>query len=256
MQMHVILMDINDAFKTTCRVLLRGEIGELSDFEPYLMRYVEKGIMVRSAISSKAVTISSPEFSKGAKFISHKEMDEYNSRLRAIKLDINSIKDIDSAVAALGEQLYYCGDIITGNSSHVESADSIANSAHVLHSVELYDCKFMAYSSILRYCENCFGTSSGGESKFMLKCFEVFQQTRCVETFRAYTCNDCYYSSNLENCNDCIFTFNQRGKRNLIGNRPFSPPDYQKLKNKLVDDIRQTLVSKKTAPSIIDMMRD
>ncbi len=249
-------MDVRDAWKSTCRVLLRGEVGELPDFEPYLMRYVEKVMPVKSALSGKTVTISSPEFSPGSKFISHDEMAEFDKRLRSMKLDINSIKDIDSAVSALGEHLYYCGDIITGNSSEVKTADSIANSVHVLHSNELYDCKFMAYSSVLRYCENGFGSSGGGESKFMIKCFEVFQQTRCMETFRAYTCNDCYYSSNLENCNDCMFSFNQRARRNLIGNRLFSPPEYQKLKSKLVDDIRQTLASKKSVPSIVDLTRD
>jgi hypothetical protein len=249
-------MDVRDAWKSTCRVLLQGEVGELSDFEPYLMRYVEDVIPAKSAMSGKTVTISSPEFAPGSKFISHGEMAEYNTRMRSLKLDINSIKDIDSAVAALGENLYYCGDIITGNSNNVETADSIANSVHILHSNELYDCKFMAYSSVLRYCENGFGSSGGGESKFMIKCFEVFQQTRCMETFRAYTSNDCYFSSNLENCNDCMFSFNQRARRNLIGNRPFAPPEYQKLKAKLVDDIRATLASKKSVPSIVDLTRD
>ena len=112
-------MDVQDAFRTTCRVLLQGEVGELDDFKPYLMRYVENVAGVKSALSGKGVTISSPEFSPGAKFISHVEMEEYNKRLRAVRLDLNSIKDIDSAVSALGEQLYYCGDIITGNSEAV-----------------------------------------------------------------------------------------------------------------------------------------
>ena len=249
-------MDVQDAFRTTCRVLLQGEVGELDDFKPYLMRYVENVAGVKSALSGKGVTISSPEFSPGAKFISHVEMEEYNKRLRAVRLDLNSIKDIDSAVSALGEQLYYCGDIITGNSEAVETSDSCANCMHVRHSNELYDCKFMAYSSVLRYCENGFGSSGGGESKFMIKCFEVFQQMRCMETFRAYTCNDCYYSSNLENCADCMFSFNQRARHYLIGNRSFSPPEYQKLKTKLLEDIRTELVSKKSVPSIVDLVRD
>ncbi|VVB56900.1 Uncharacterised protein [uncultured archaeon] len=249
-------MDVQDAFKATCRVLLRGEVGELSDFEPYLMRYVEKVLPAKSALSGQPLSLSCTEFAPGSKFISHKEMEEYNKRLRSAKLDINSIKDVDSAVSALGEQLYYCGDIITGNSQEVRASDSIADSSHVLSCSEIYNCKFMAYSSILRYCENCFGTSSGGESKYMIQCYEVFQQTRCMETFRAYTSNDCYYSATLENCNDCIFSFNQRAKRNLIGNRPFSPPEFQKLKTKLVDDLRATLADRKALPSIIDLLRD
>ncbi len=249
-------MDIFDAWKTTCRVLLRGEVGELCDFESYLMRYVEKTLQVKSALSGRTVIISSPEFSPHSKFISHNEMEEYNARLRSLKLDINSIKDIDSAVSALGEHLYYCGDIITGNSQEVRMADSVANSVHVLHSNEIYDSKFMAYSSILRYCENCFGTSSGGESKYMIQCYEVFQQARCMETYRAYTSNDCYYSANLENCQDRLFSFNQRAKRNLIGNRLFSPPEFAKLKAKLVDDIRTTLADKKSVSSIVDLVRD
>lgn len=249
-------MDISSAWKGTCKVLLGGEVGELDLFRDYLVRYVEPVHQKKSAISGKPVSISSSEFCSAARFISRDETEEYNQRLHQVKLDLNALKDIDSAVAALGEHLDYCGNSVTGNSQGVEASDSCSNCFFVSNSNELYDCKNMAYCSVLRFCENSFGSSGGGESKFMIKCFEVFQQTRCMETFRAYTSADCYYSANLEGCTQCLFSFNQRNKSRLIGNRPFSADEYNKLKAKLTEDIRSELAAKKSLPSIVDIIRD
>ncbi|MFH1306813.1 MAG: hypothetical protein ABIH83_04145, partial [Candidatus Micrarchaeota archaeon] len=63
-------MDINDAWKSTCKVVLGEEIGELQEYEKYLSKYVEPIYEKSSTLSGKKVIISRPSFCKNANFIS------------------------------------------------------------------------------------------------------------------------------------------------------------------------------------------
>jgi len=246
---------LSKAWDETCQILLGGQLGDIADYEKYLMKYVEEVQFRKSALSGKKVTTSSPSFCKSAKFISLDEQEKYDKMFREVKLNVNEIKDIDSIVSAIREKFYYGGNLISGNSSNFEDCDSCANSRYLHHCNELYDCKFMAYSSVLRFCEYCFGSSGGGETKFCINCYEVFEQNRCMENFRCYTCNDCFYCATLEQCNNCLFSFNQKNKIDCIGNLQLEKEKFFELKKKLLDEMREELKKKKEIPSILDLMK-
>ena len=246
---------LSRAWNETCQILLGGELGDITQYENYLMRFVEEVEFRKSELSGKRVTTSSPSLLKNAKFISMDEQQKYDEIFRNTKLNLNEIKDIDSITSAIKDKFYYAGNIISGNSANFEDCDSCANSRYLFHSNELYDCKFMAYSSVLRFCENCFGTSSGGETKFAINCYEVYQQNRCMETFRCYTSNDCFYSATLEQCTNCLFSFNQKNKVNVIGNLQLEKGKFFDLKKKLLAEIREELKAKKEILSILDIMK-
>lgn len=246
---------LSRAWDETCQILLGGELGDIKQYEKYLMKYVEEVSFRKSEISKKRVTTSSPSFCKSAKFISMEEQAKYDEIFKNTKLDINEIKDIDSILSAVGEKFFYGGNLISGNSANFEDCDSCANSCYLFHCNELYDCKFMAYSSVLRFCENCFGSSGGGETKFTINCYEVYQQNRCMENFRCYTCNDCFYCATLEQCNNCLFSFNQKNKVNVIGNLQLEKTKFFDLKKKLLTEMREELKSKKEIISILELMK-
>ncbi|MFH1471126.1 MAG: hypothetical protein ABIF01_05235 [Candidatus Micrarchaeota archaeon] len=248
------LKAINEAWKDTCRVVLRGEIGELDGYAGYLTKYLEKRLERKSAISGKSVVVASAPFCKSAKFLSNDEMEEFNSRMRKEKLGINDIKDIDSAVQALGEKLYYGGNIFRGKSTEVYDSDLCLNSSFIYKSSDIYDSKYIGYSCDTRYGNSLFGCSWVGECQYVLKGYEIYQQTRCMDTLRTYIATDCYYVANLEECNGCMFSFNQRTKRNLIGNIALPKDEYARLRDKLIDELRETIMRKKTLPSIVDII--
>ena len=246
---------LSRAWDETCQILLGGPLGEISQYQKYLMKYVEEVKFEKSELSGKKVTTSSPSFCKGAKFISMDEQAKYDEILKNAKLSLNEIKDIDSITSAIKDKFFYSGNIITGNSANFEDCDSCANSRYLHHCNELYDCKFMAYSSVLRFCENCFGSSGGGETKFTINCYEVYQQNRCMENFRCYTSNDCFYCATLEQCNNCLFSFNQKNKTNTIGNLQLEKSKFFDLKKKLLSEMREELKSKKELISILELMK-
>ncbi len=245
---------LDKAWKSTCRVVLGEPIGDLNDYKDYLMKYVEPSFEKKSIISGKKVTVSSPKFCKTARFISNDERQKYIDSTKNMKLDINQIKDIDSLIDSLSEKFIYSGNQWIGKCSGVVESHKCIDSHQIYHCVDIYNCKHMVYSSMLRYCDYVFGSNWGSLSKFIISSFEIFNQTRCMETLDVWNSQDCYFCATLENCNDCLFSFNLKNKRNLIGNLEFPRDEYLKNKQKLLSDIRDRLVKDRKIPSIIDIL--
>jgi len=248
--------ELDRRWKATCRILLQGEVGNLADFRPYLAKYAEPIFEKKSDISGQKTIISLPNFCIAARFISNDETGEYAKRLPQAKLSINDTKDIDSAIRALSENFVYSGSIVTGNSLFVEDSNSCVDSTFVLSSSDYYNSKYIAYSTNGRQDEHIFGSSYTGESKFIITSYDTYRLTRCFETLRTFTSYDCYYSANLENCSDCLFSFNQRGKRRLVGNLELPKAEFGAIKAKLVSEIASELGRKKNAQSILEIIRD
>ncbi len=245
---------VNKAWKSTCRILLGDEIGDIEEYQDYLLKYIKKRKKVKSNLSGKEVVIPTNVDYGNAKFISNDECEVYNNNIDQLKLNITQVKDIDSIVEALDERIYYAGNVILGNSKEVYSSNRISNSSFVYESEDIHDSKYVGYSCMLRFGNHLFGCHSGGNGSFGIKILEMYQNTRCMETVRTYTSSDCYYTANLDGCSDCIFSFNLRNKRNMIGNLQFSPEKYAVLKSKLINEIRDTLATKKTIPSLVEIM--
>ncbi len=247
-------MDINQAWKETCKVLLGAQVGELEEFAPYLTKYVEPIFEKKSALSRQKVIVSRPDFASGSKFIANDEMEKYDASIRARSLDINKIKDIDSLMQAIGENFYYAGNQITGNSGEVSESDNIIDSQVVHRSAQVWGGKFIAYSSMSRFDEYIFGTNWSGQSRYCIRDYETYCQTRCMECLSVWTSSDCYFSAGLEGCANCFFSFNRKNSLNLIGNVQFSKTEYMERKNKLLADICSDLSRKKDFPALIEIM--
>ncbi len=247
---------VNDAWKDTCRIILRREIGDLWGYSDYLSKHNEPRGERISTISGKKVFLAAAPICKGAKFISNDEMEEYTRRTDAAGFNINDIKDIDSVVRAFGENFCYSGNIVGGDSREVYESDCCFNSGFVYRSTGVYDSKYIVYSSEDRWGEYLFGCNWTGENRYLIKCYETYKLLRCMEALRTYIGSDCYYVANLEDCSDCMFTFNQRSKRNLIGNLKLPKEKYEGMKEKLVAEIADTLERKKAVPTMVDIIKE
>jgi len=247
-------MDINQAWKNTCKVLLGDEIGDVDRYSSYLERYVEPVVLKKSSLSGKNVYFSTDEFRSEAKYISHDELDAYLGRTANFRLEINQMKDLDSIVQAISEVAYFCGDAVLGNSKDVLESNRIFNSVGVYRSQEIYDSKYVAFSSVARYSEYLFGSSGIGETKFGIKNYSTYQNTRCLECDVIYNSSDCYFGANIMHCTDCFFCFNLRNRNHAIGNVSLSKEKYFALKESLIEQVRTELEHKKDLPGIVGLL--
>jgi len=246
--------NISRAWESACKVTLGRSIGPIDDFDGYLWKHVEQYHLTKSAISGKEVAVTG-DYKKGARFISGEELQEYTKIIGKAPLNVNELKDIDSIIAAIGERVYYSGNDILGNSGQASLSNRVVDSTFVYKAHDIFYSKYVAHTYLSKYSEYIFGCESVGfGTHFAVKSFETYDDSRMFEAVRVYMSSDVIYSANLENCQSCLFCFNLRSKRRCIGNVELPDDKFNKLKAKLQEDICQTLASKKTAPSIMEIV--
>lgn len=238
----------------TCRVLLGQEIGDISLYSAYLKKFLPTVEKKKSVLSGKGVAIS--DNYKNARFISGEEAEEYRKVMGKEKLDINKIKDFDSIIESLQEKICYAGNIHLGKFSEIENSNRLIDAIAVHDSDSVFYSKYIGYSHLVRYSEHIFGSMCISKTRFGIRNFETYEDTRLMETVRTYHSSDCYYTANLECCHNCMFSFNLRNKGNCIGNVQLAFDRYTSLKTKLIEDIVTNLRSKKQLPSIVEIVGD
>lgn len=248
------LAQINRAWGNTCKVLLGTEAGDLLEFTDYLKRYTDPIEMRKSALSGKDVSISSKRIPKTAPVMSQDELEEYTNKMSKIPFDINKIKDIDSIMEAAREKAYYTGNVVLGNSTNVLDSHRCVNTNYAIGCQDVYDGKYVAYTTSIRKPEYSFGCCWGGEIQFCIKILDPYKMARCMECFHINVASDLYYCGSMEDCNNCMFSFNQRNKSYLIGNVQLSKERYNELRHKLVAEIVEDFKKNKKVPSIIDII--
>ncbi len=247
-------MDVNSAWLDTCRVVLGGEVGGLDSFEPYLLKNIEPMAQKKSGISGQPLWIGTDYFPSDAVFIGHDEAEAFGKKTSEARLDLNQIKDIDSIASAVREKVAYTGNILLGKSEHVEQSHRSTNAFFVKRSLEVSDSKYVAYSSLHRFCENIFGCRYTGDAKFGIRGTQFYRSLRCFEVILTMNCSDCYYTANMEGCENCMFSFNQKSKRHMIGNIPLPKDKYLSLKASLQAQMREELQSKKEIMGVADIL--
>jgi hypothetical protein len=243
--------ELNKSWKETCKVVLGKEIGELSEYDKWLSSLNNPRFVKKSSISGMETVFTSSEFNSDSKFIGMDELD-FNKKFEP--LTINEIKDIDSIREAVDERIYYCGNIVLGNSKFIEKSSNVSDSFFVYDSVKIDASRNIAQSQYLRLCENVFGTNEGGEGKFCIHCSILYKNTRCFELWNSPVCSDCYYSYGLENCNEAFFSFNVIGKNYLIGNLQLPKDKYLIIKRNLLEEISGELKRNKNVLSLIELV--
>jgi hypothetical protein len=245
-----VLPILQKRFDSTCKVVLGEEIGALPDYKDWLLKYVPELKHRLSSASGEEITFSIPSYIEGSKWIG---FDEIDFTKKAEPLTINEIKDFDSLVAALRERFAYAGSSALGNSQFVERSSNITDSFYMLETGRLTECKYIAYSTLGRTAEDCFGCHGLGESKFLIKCHETFRDTRCLELWQSRSCSDCYFSHNLDDCQEAIFCFNAKNLRHAIGNLALDRGKYAQLKRALLSEMAQKLKKEKQLPTLVEI---
>ena len=234
------------AWLSTCRVVLWGEVGSLWDFEKYLTRYPKRARLEKSSISGKDVVVFGL-YSKNARFIAEEEAAAYLEMLKGTKLNVNDIKDIDSAVDALSENIAYAGNIVLGKSAFVSQSTRVVDSFYVYRSSDVVYSKNIAFCEVAKYSECVFGCASAGKgTKFAISCGEPYEASRLFECFHAYDGADCFYSANLESCQECMFCFNVKNLRYAVGNVVVGREEYLAFKKRMLSSIASEIEAKKS----------
>ncbi|MCC7570286.1 hypothetical protein KO465_02990 [Candidatus Micrarchaeota archaeon] len=242
---------LNREWKSTCKLLFGGEIGNLNDYKSWLKTYYGDSKIEKSAISKKEIHFSSDEYCKKAKYLSLEEVD-FNKKYDP--LNINELKDIDSIVEAVQDRIYYTGGAVLGSSQAVETSSDVSDSHYIYNSDIVADSKYIGFSKNIRSGEYLFGVNVSGASSYAIRIVYCSRTKRCFETYGGWYASDCYYTSNISDCSNCMFSFGLVNKSYCIGNLQLSKDEYTKIKNKLLEDMREKLKKEKKLFSLFDVI--
>lgn len=235
-------MDINDAWKSTCKSIFGKEIGELKKYEKYLKEAVP-GMEVESSFSGKKMFAAAEDYAKGSKFYDYQgetaEIEKLNT-----PFDINEIKDIDSLIGQARERFVYSSNKVLGNSANVHNSDIVIDSMNVFDSNNIARCKNIKYGFWVRDSENIFGGASFGFGTNVVHSYYNKNLTRAFECTVSEYLSDSLFCYNTFNSSDCMFCFNLRNKHNMIANIQLAKEQYVGLKKGLMEQITDELEHK------------
>ena len=243
--------ELNKAWKTTCKVLFKEEIGELKEYEEWLKDEIGYKRYVKRVETDEREGTITPSYYKG-RFV---RFEKAKTMLNTPALNINEIKDIDSIREAISEKWFYVTNRVMGKSEYVRGSDLIIDSYFVLDSFNIQNCKYIAYSSLMRKGSlYIFGSNGGGGNEFLVRVNGIYDTRRGFESYAVLDSSDAYYSAYSFGCQEIMFSFNQRGKRFVIGNIELSREKYYALKQKLLKEIVEELKKNKRLPSLFELI--
>lgn len=244
---------LSRAWDSTTKVLFGKELGPMEEYKDWLLAHVTPPRREASSLSKKPVFLGVHAYCKNASFLSFSEID-FKQKSPPLPLSINEIKDMDSIISALQERFHYTGNVVLGNSNYVEGSANVTDSSYIYNSTEIIDSKYISHVSICPTSEYSFGGNGVGTSRYCIHVYETFDCSRCFELWNSRSCSDAYYVFNCDGCTEVFFCFNAYGKKYAIGNLPLPKDKYLQLKSKLIEEIREELISKKRVKSIIDIV--
>ncbi len=238
-------------WRGACRLLFGRETCGLEECKEWLSELTEPISHHKSSLSGKEVISAPTDYCGSSKWMSFDEVD-FNKRFEP--LSINEIKDIDTLLAGISERMHYSGNVVFGKSSHIEMSSNL-NDSHYIYGVGRNgNSKYLAYCTVGRLDEDCFGCNGFGESQFCIKCSRTHRSRRCFETWMVLNCSDCYYSSGLENCSECMFSFDLQNKKHCIGNLELPLEKYKAIKEKLKSEMAEKLAKEKRLPTLVEIV--
>jgi hypothetical protein len=237
-------------WEATCGLAFGAPVGGLLDFEGYLCADVARP-SVRKSDEGEVVAL--PAIAQGARVADYASLMKQGAA-KAPKVSINDAKDIDSLSRAIGEIAVFAGNVVQGQSSHVELSNRVLDSHFIYMCHNVVYSKYVAFCRRVKYSESVFGVDDIAKIRFALKCNGIYEASVLFECLRVYTSSNCYYCANMDNCHDCLFSFNQRGVRRRIGNLELPADKFSALKSKLVGEMREALSSKKKAISVLEII--
>ncbi len=233
---------LNQAWKTTSKILLGGDVGDLKEYEHLLSDAISGHLVQKNSTVSKEIVSVPLEY----KDLVVARLSEADS-IPKLKLDINEIKDIDSIVERLKEEFVYVGDRILGQSAFVDLSTHITDSSYIYQSYNIANSKYIVYSANIRNFSYAFGSMTIGTGSFTILSRNTggTNTSRMFEVFITIDSSDVYYTTHCTGCRDTFFTFFKDGAHNTIGNLQLPPDKYKQLKATLLEEIRDNLKAKK-----------
>jgi hypothetical protein len=238
---------INESFKQTFKLLFRKEPQRLEEYKDYLLKHLPPIIVLRNNISQNELFIPDffePILKRKDRLISQKEAQVISKNNKMI-LDMQEVEKPFRSISLSKIAVMPFG-VIEGKNTNVHGSAMYAmNSIDCYYGINYVESKSCAFSNWPRQSSNAFGCGNVFDSHFCINTYYSKRMNRAFEIDSCTNCSDLYYSHNCENVNDSMFCFNIKNLSHAIGNAQLPPDQYRKIKDMLVEQMADEILSKK-----------
>ncbi len=240
---------LNDAWKKTCTILFGKEIGDLKEYEPYILNHLNQhnGDLLTQ---TNQITLFHPLLNKNT-LVNSKQLKEW-------KASLDAIKDIDSLIEEMKGVVQYNAPTTFGTCHDVHQSDLITDCSVVQHSYMLTRSKYCYGCCWLRdQSTHAFGCGPAGTKvQFSLMCELGASLKAGFETYAFISCSNIYYSHFVKNAHNIMFSFFQIGKQYVIGNVQLTRGEYIKIRDQLIEQMVDELEKHKALPSLFELVNN
>ncbi|MBU0532342.1 hypothetical protein KKB44_02505 [Candidatus Micrarchaeota archaeon] len=237
--------EIEKEFENTSKLLLGTGLSGLEEYGEWLGKRVPLPKKTTSAITGKEVWVPPSFIYMGKSFnlenvISLDEMKKIEeSPYKADDLADASIKQV---LKLLNPVRYHCGNFRYRTSENIQKSSGAGDGRNIWYCEDVYlGVKNIAYANYALFCQNGFGCHGIIRSSFVIHAYNSSQVTRCFEVDGCSNSSGLLFCHNCENVHDSMFCFNAKNLQHAIGNVPFSPEQYKKIKSMILAQIIEEL---------------
>ncbi|MEW6528685.1 MAG: hypothetical protein AB1391_02235 [Candidatus Micrarchaeota archaeon] len=238
---------IEEAWKSTCRIVLGKDIGPLQKYERLLSERINpikrfKTICGNETCSSDLMFY---KYIPKERYASSEESEEVAKQ--HITFEDGEEISLKSIIEKISPIAFFKVEIHEGNTTNYVDTQNDYNAINTYKTCDGAFVKNIAYNSMVLNSEYIFGSYRISYSKFCIKsngvniscCFDV---ASCINSSNLIYCYD------VEGLDNCMFCFNTKAKRYAIGNVEIGKENYMKIKKLVLDEITAKLEKDGTLP--------
>lgn len=249
---------IENAFKTTTKIIFGKEIFGLDRYGPWLKEHIRNQKICSSVLSGEKMIV--PDYANCYNYPENRLVTQQEILAIGESLAIVKEKIDDFSFKNAGESVNPIAFFNSTENSgvlrnNIESEINIASQNFYKSTLNLQS-KYGAYNFYVLESEHVFGCHSLRKSTFSIRCYLSANLTRCFEVDSSRSCSDCYFCHNCENVRESMFCFNAKNLTCAIGNVELPKEKYLEIKKIILEEISKTLERNgKLERSIFDLNR-
>jgi hypothetical protein len=240
---------VNSLFGTASKLVLGKELGPVTDYEGWLVKYSARVKQIRGAFGKPA--LSAERWVKfdsipGERLVGLKEALEIGQEKR-VSIEDEEAPSLEEMLKRVAEIAYYCCEYTDGKSEGIVQTMISYDANTAFRVVDCTGGKKCAYCSLPAYSEHVYGGAHMRlfRSKFCINCFDSVNLNNCFEVDNCHDTSHSMFCHNCENVSDCLFCFNVKNKKYAVGNTEVGRDEFLRIKKILLDYVLGELEEKK-----------
>ncbi|MCX6770334.1 MAG: hypothetical protein NT051_06725, partial [Candidatus Micrarchaeota archaeon] len=237
---------VEDAFSSTCKIVLGKEHKGIKKYGPWLLR---RAVTVKKVIGAKGTPTYKVGVLPTIKDIPADRLVTNEEGAEAAKTPI-SIKPgeeltLQETLSRVAKNALFSVEFIDGMNDKCIDTPNLYGGSNIYKILDTTDAKYSAYSSAVIKSEHIFGGYFRLlQSQFCINIFDSTNLKGCFEVDCSYSSRNAYFCHNCENVNDALFCFNAKALQYAFCNQMVSKEEFLRLKKILLDYVNSELEKK------------